>query len=249
MSSDRGRDLSDSRRQTSRIALGTVVRFVGRTLGALISLAALREATRYFGPIQWGPITAALAWFTVFSYLGSPGLATLTMREIARPEADRGAVFGRALGATIVISLAAAVASSVVALPVYWDKDATLSMVLILAPGVPLLALFLTSGSVLVGARRGTARALLDPGSSLFLLAATIAVVEAHLGSRGYAAAYVAALAASALAATALAVQAVRPRFQKTRGGWLSMGVPPCPSASSIYSPSSTPAPTASCCS
>ena len=121
-----------------------------------------------------------------------------------------------------MISLAAAVASSVVALPVYWDKDATLSMVLILAPGVPLLALFLTSGSVLVGAQRGTARALLDPGSSLFLLAATIAVVEAHSGSRGYAAAYV-ARSPRALAATALAVQAVRPRFQKTRGGWLSM--------------------------
>ena len=47
--------------------------------------------------------------------------------------------------------------------------------------------------------------------------------MEAHLGTRGYAVAYVATLAASALAATALAVQAVRPRFQKTRGGWLSM--------------------------
>ena len=157
-----GPRLDDSRRQTRRIALGTLVRFIGRTLGALISLAALREATRYFGPIRWGPITATLAWFTVFSYLGSPGLGADNAGD--RTVGRRPWIGVRsALGATIVISLAAAVASSVVALPVYWDKDATLSMVLILAPGVPLLALFLTSGSVLVGAGRGTARALLTP--------------------------------------------------------------------------------------
>lgn len=213
----RGANLSDPRRQTRRIAFGTAARLVGRTLGAVISLLALREATRYFGPVQWGPITAALAWFTVFSYLGSPGLATLTMREIARPRADVGSVFGQALKATLMISLGAALVSLVLALPVYWGRSITLSMVLILAPGVPLTALFLTSGSVLVGTRRSGTRALLDLVSSAFLLGATLFVVDTQLRPRGYAVAFVASLAATALAAVALAVYAVRPKFNSTR--------------------------------
>jgi len=211
--------VSDSRRQTRRIAYGTSARFAGRALGAIISLVALREATRYFGPTQWGPITVALAWVTVFAYLGSPGIATLTMREIARPGADAGSAFGRALAATLVVSVGAGLAAVILGLPIYWDKGGTLGLVLILTPGIPLLALFMSSGSALIGRGRNDARAALDPISSALLLVATFVVIDAHLRSRGYALAYLGYLSASGLLAAALATFFVRPKFRGIRRG------------------------------
>jgi O-antigen/teichoic acid export membrane protein len=215
--------LSEPRRQTRRIALGTAIRLVGRTLGALISLVALREATRYFGPVAWGPVTAALSWFTVFSYIGSPGLAMLTMREIARPETDRRLLFGRSLSATLVVSVTAAVACVALAVPVYWDKGATLSMVTILAIGVPLSALFMTGCSVLVGAGRSTGRALMDPVSSVFLLVATLVVVEERFTQTQYAGAYVLSVVAGAIIALGLAAVAVKPKFEHPGRGMVKM--------------------------
>jgi O-antigen/teichoic acid export membrane protein len=211
--------LSDSRKQTLRIAHGTAARFVGRTLGAIISLVALHEATRYFGPIQWGPITAALAWVTVFSYLGSPGVAMLTMREIAKPGADASTIFGRALTATIVVSVGGGIAALILGVPTYWGRTATLTLMLIMVPGIPLMALFMTGGSVLVGRGRSGSRAALDTISSVFLLAATLVVVEAHLRSSGYAVAYVCSVAASGLIALALARRLVRPKLRGSLRG------------------------------
>jgi len=213
-SGERGRALTESRLQTRRIAFGTAARLAGRTLGAVISLIALRQATRYFGPVDWGPITAALAWFAMFSYLGSPGVATLTMREIARPGTDARSVFGQALGATFVVSLAATIVAIAIGVPVYWGRGTTLEMVLILMPGIPMTALFLTSGAVLVGRGRNGGRSLLDLESSVFLLAATLLVVGGHFHQRGYAIAYLAALAANSATALALALHCLRPKLR-----------------------------------
>ncbi len=128
MSSPRSKQaLTDRRSRTRHIAFGTVARFTGRLLGAGVSLIALHLATTYFGPVQWGPITAALAWFTLFSYLGSPGVATLTMREVARPEADAEAVFGTALGASLTISLCSGCVAAAVGIAVYWNRPTTLA--------------------------------------------------------------------------------------------------------------------------
>ena len=194
-------------------------RFVGRVSGALISLAALHEATRYFGPLQWGPITAALAWVSVFSYLGGPGISTLTMREIARPGTDAGAIFGRALTATLAVSVGAGIAALILGVPAYWGKGLTLTMVLILVPGIPLMALFMTGGSVLVGRGRSNSRAALDTISSVLLLAATLLVVEAHLDSRGYAVAYLGSIVASGLVSLSVAGRFVRPKLRGSRSG------------------------------
>ena len=211
--------MSDSRKQTHRIAYGTAARLAGRGLGAIVSLVALREATRYFGPVLWGPITAALAWVTVFSFLGNPGVATYTMREIAKPGADASSVFGRALAATLTVSLGAAFAATVLVLPVYWGRSGTLALVLILLPGIPLFGLFLSSGSVLIGKGHNEARAALDLISSILLLVATVLVVDSHLRSRGYALAYVGYLGASGLVAVAVATLFVRPRFHGIQRG------------------------------
>jgi PST family polysaccharide transporter len=221
--------LNDFRKQTRHITYGTAARLFGRVLGALISLVALREATRYFGPLQWGPITAALAWVSVFSYLGSPGVALFTMREIAKPRVDAGPVFGRALAATVAVSLAAGVAALALGVPTYWGRTETLTMVLILVPGIPLMALFLTGGSVLVGCGRSTSRAALDAVSSVFLLAATLVVVEGHLHSRGYAVAYLGSTVASGLVALALARRRVRPKLRgsvRALAGTLRVSLP-----------------------
>ncbi|MGO8721832.1 MAG: oligosaccharide flippase family protein, partial [Acidimicrobiales bacterium] len=209
--------MSESRGQVRRIAYGSAARLVGRTLGAAISLLALRDATRYFGPVQWGPITVALAWFSLFAVLGGLGIATLAMREVARPGADVGSAFGRALTTTAVVSIFGAILAAAVGTGLYWGKPETLAMVLILAPGIPMMALFVTIGSVLAGRGRSDARAVLDLASSVFLLVATLLVVDHHLHLRGFALAYLGYLFVSCISALLLAVRFVRPRFRGAR--------------------------------
>jgi O-antigen/teichoic acid export membrane protein len=163
-------DVSDIRPQARRIAYGAAVRLAGRASGALVSLVALREATRYFGPAQWGSVTAAVAWFSIFAVLGGPGVATLTMREVADPAADARSAFGRGLAATVAVSVTGAILAAAVGVGAYWGKGDTLAAVLVLTAGVPLAALFATSGSVLAGRGRSDARAALDLSSSALLL-------------------------------------------------------------------------------
>ena len=101
-------------------------------------------------------------------------------------------MFGRALAATLTVSLGAAFAATVLVLPgIPWGRSGTLALVLILLPGIPLFGLFLSSGSVLIGKGHNEARAALDLISSILLLVATVLVVDSHLRSRGYALAYV----------------------------------------------------------
>ena len=177
---------------------------------------ALREATRYFGPVQWGPITVALAWFSLFAVLGGLGIATLAMREVARPEGDAGTAFGRALTATGVVAIRGAMLSVAIGVGIYWGKGETLAMVLILAPGIPMMALFETFGSVLAGRGRSDARAVLDLASSVLLLVATLLVVRHHLQFRGFALAYLGYLTVSCLSALSLATLFIRPKFRGT---------------------------------
>lgn len=212
--------MSETARQAGRVAYGAVARLIGRTLGALLSLIALREATRYFGPVEWGPITAALAWFSIFAFLGTPGVATLAMREVARPEADVQRAFGRALYATLAASALAGILAAGLAVGVYVQHFETLVMLLILVPGIPLAGLFLTSSSVLAGRGRSDVRAVLDVLSSVFLLVATIYVVRSHLGHRGYVTAYLGYLAASALVAVGVATLLVPVSL---RGTWRNL--------------------------
>ncbi len=215
--------MTDSRNQTLRIAYGTSARLIGRTLGALVTLVALREATRYFDPLQWGEITAALSWFGIFSYLGSPGVATLAMREVARPDADAGSVFGRAITATVLVSLGSILAAAAIGLLVYHGRSTVLAMVLILVLGIPFTGLFLISGSILAGRGRSDLRAVLDVTSSILLLTATFIVVDGHLRERGYAVAYLGYLAAAGVGAVAMATLFLRPRFRRRRTGVVQM--------------------------
>lgn len=209
--------MSDPRRQARRIAYGTATRLAGRVLGALVSLVALRAGTRYFGPTHWGSVTAAVAWFTVFSALGGPGIATLAMRESARPESDARIAFGRGLVATALVSAGGAVVAAAVGGVAYAGKGETQTAVLVLAAGVPLWALFTTSSAVLSGRDRNDLRALLDVLSSVLLLVATLTVVHERLSVGGYAVAYLGYLLVSAGGALALAAVVVRPRLS---GSW-----------------------------
>ncbi|MGH9091098.1 MAG: oligosaccharide flippase family protein [Acidimicrobiales bacterium] len=196
-----------------RVAYGAGVRLLGRTLGALFSLVALREATRYFGPVQWGPITAALAWFGIFSLLGTPGVAMLAMRELAKPDIDVRRTFGRSLAATCLVSIAALVPAVVIGTPIYAGKGTTLEIMLVIAAGIPAMALFMTSSAALAGRGRSDIRALLDVVSSIFLLVATLVVVHAHLRQLGYATAYLCYLAVTAVVAVGLTSVLVPPRL------------------------------------
>jgi O-antigen/teichoic acid export membrane protein len=141
------------------------------------------------------------------------------MREIAKPGTDTAVVFGRAVTATLAVSVAASATALLLGYPLYFGRTETLTLMLIMVPGIPLLALFMTSGAVLVGLGRSNARASLDTISSVFLLAITLIAVKSHLHASGYAIAYVGSVAASCAVALILARRVVRPTLRGSGSG------------------------------
>jgi len=200
----------DTHRRITRSAL---IRLLGRAAGGVLTLVALHYATRYFGPTRWGSIAAALAWVGVFVALGPPGVATMAMREGARPGVDRETVFGTALAATALVGLAGAVIAAGVGVGVYWTRPVTLVLVAVLSLTIPCTAIFQTASSELAAVGRNDVRAVLDVGSSVVGLVATLVVVREALSSKAYAVAMVASIGVSTILALAVAAARVRPRF------------------------------------
>lgn len=196
---------------SARIAYGTAARLGGRVLGGLVTLIALHYATHWFGPEEWGHITVAIAWISLFAAIGGPGVATLALREIARRDAPRGEVLGSTAVASAVVGLGDALLAVAIAVAVYWSQPDTLVLVAAFAAAAPLNAVFVTSGSGLAGLGRNDLRGLMDVGSSVLLLGATLAVVGERLGATAYAAGYDASLLVSAVVATWIAARRCAP--------------------------------------
>jgi len=209
---------ASSRRARTRIAYGASARLVGRLAGGVVSLLALHYAARYFGPLGWGQITAALAWVSMLAAIGSPGVATLAMREIARPGNNRGSVYWTALIAAGIVSLGAAVVAGAAGSAIYHSQPLAMRLVLIMLPSIPLSAMFLVAGAALAAVGRQDVRATLDVLSSVALLAATLAVVGTRSGSSAYAALYDASLLVSAALALALSRRRIRPTTVRGTG-------------------------------
>jgi O-antigen/teichoic acid export membrane protein len=98
-----------SRMLRQRISYNASSRFVGRLLGALITLVALRLATHYFHPARWGVIVAASAFANLFVGVCDFGVMRIVSRELAAPESDERTIYGAGIIGVTAISLGAMV--------------------------------------------------------------------------------------------------------------------------------------------
>jgi O-antigen/teichoic acid export membrane protein len=75
------------------------------TSTVFIALLSIRLITGYLGQEGFGEYATVLAFFAFFGAIGDLGLATITAREIAKPNVDEAAFFGKVATLRIVSSL------------------------------------------------------------------------------------------------------------------------------------------------
>jgi O-antigen/teichoic acid export membrane protein len=201
----------------TRVSYNASTRLIGRVLGALLSLVALRIITHDFGPVRWGEVVAASAFANLFVGLCDFGLTRIVSREMATPGADEGAVYGGGLLAGFVVSCLAMAVMTAADFAVYATHPHLRSLVLVLVLSLPPNAAWVISGAVLIARARNDARGVIDVTSSLFLLAAAGATVAAALGVAGYLWLTVAADAATAVLGLGIARHYVRADFSSGR--------------------------------
>lgn len=194
------------------MAYGFSTRLGGRLAGAAVTIAALHEATHYFGDGRWGTISAAIAWVGIFVALAYPGITTYTMREVGAARPDGRAVLGVGLRAVSLTSLCCVAAALLAGLGAYWGRPHTLLLVVLVVWWVPFMAWFQFGGSMLAALGRSDVRGLLDVVSSALLLGGTLVVVHEGLSDGVYVLAFAGSMAVSGLVALALALRRVGPR-------------------------------------
>jgi O-antigen/teichoic acid export membrane protein len=154
--------------------------------GAVVTVVALRIATHYFGPQEWGLIVAAMALAGLFIGVCDLGISTIASRELARPDEQRGAVYGAAIVGIALVSLPLMAVAAGVDYAVYVSHREVRDLVLIQLPLIPLNGLWLAGGAVLISRARNDLRGVIDVVTSCLLLAATVITVKAGLGAGGY---------------------------------------------------------------
>lgn len=170
-----------------RISYNAAFRLLGRGAGGVLSLVALSVATHYFGASQWGHIVAAVAFVSVFSSVSDFGLQAIASREMSRRGADIRAIFQAAAFAALEISVVTCGVAAGLAAIVFVDQPETRLLVFLLLPSIPLMSIWLVTGSVFIAHSRNDSRAALDIASSALVLASAVAIAIKRLDVDSYA--------------------------------------------------------------
>ncbi len=204
-----------SRVTRERISYNAITRLVGRTVGAILTVVALRLATHYFGAARWGVITAASALAALFVGVCDLGITTIASREVANPRNDSQSVYADSIVGVLLVGIPLMAVMAGLDYAIYVDHRAIRDLGLVLLPLIPLNSLWLVGGAVLVAKARNDLRAVIDIATSVCLLAGTAATVEARLGTASYLWIVVAMNGVGALMALGFARFYVRARLRR----------------------------------
>ncbi|MHB1487047.1 MAG: oligosaccharide flippase family protein [Acidimicrobiales bacterium] len=190
-----------------------MLRVAGRAAGGLTSLVALRVATHYFGPATWGQIVTAAAVVAIFTGVGELGTATITAREMARPNADVSRLLGVCIATRAALALAATPVMLGLAFVIYRDNPAVWESVLVLSPALVVGSMQSAVATVFVGMQRLGMAGLLDLVGSAIAMGIAISAVAVGWGRTGFLEATVggAALSLGVAVVFAWRVSPVRP--------------------------------------
>jgi O-antigen/teichoic acid export membrane protein len=172
---------------TRRIAVTTGALLASRAVALAAGIVTLGLAARYLGLEQFGALTAAMAYSSMFAVLADLGLSTVAAREISRQPESEPAV----LGTVLALGMGAAVAlvgAGLVAMRVFYGDASHAGVreasVILLAQviAVPVTG---TARARLTAFQRGHRIAFGDLGLSIGIGVATVVAVAAGLGYRG----------------------------------------------------------------
>lgn len=218
------------------VARGVGVQFASRALALVASVVTLSLSTRYLGITDYGLLTTAIVFVSLFEIGTDFGLGTVITRRVTARQAggsadtgDLARLVGVSLGIKLVIGLPLTALSIVAGLVVYQGQPQAQAAVAIISAGLVLTAVAKSYDPVfMVHVRFGAASAA-DLSARLLGLAATATVVHLDLGLLALATVQLVTPLSrfifTALSATRL--EALRVRFDRaTSLGLLREGVP-----------------------
>lgn len=85
-----------------KVAQNTIIQFIGKALGTIIALVAVRIMLHYLGPRGMGEYTTAISFLSIFAVLIDMGLYLVITREISKEGADENKYIGNAVAIRLV---------------------------------------------------------------------------------------------------------------------------------------------------
>jgi len=177
---------------SQRVAMNTVLLVGSRLAVAGSGLIGIAVVTRYLGPREFGQLTIAIVFVSLFAFLTDSGLWTVAAREIAkRPEEERS-IIANAFTMSQLATVGVVAVAGLFVLTAYAGADRHLVRIGILIMGIQILVAPLggTVSSHMVARQRALPAAVGAVLSSLVFLGLLAVVISQGLGFAGVAACF-----------------------------------------------------------
>lgn len=209
---------------SQKVAVNTTLLVLGRLAVAGSGLAGVAVSTRYLGRGDFGKLTVAIVFVSVFGFFTDAGLYTVAARELAKHPENGRRLLDNVFSIGVVMSAVAVVLAFAVMAVAYGGGDEHLIRLGIAILAVQMLASPIggTAAAYLVAHQRAAPMALAATLASVLFLAGLFVVVQADLGFTGLAACF-AATGLVTLLLPVLALRGQRLGFAFDRGLWTQM--------------------------
>lgn len=212
--------MADSGHTAGRIGRAFGLQLFGRVFGTLASLATVTFTTRYLGPEDYGYLTAAVMFITLWAAFADLGFSEVIVRRVTdsrlreRPSVER--LVGISLGFAVVWSLPLSLITLGVGLVVYRNDPQIAKLLLITVGSLALTTLYTSFDAVFKVHLRYGAVALADFGGRTLSMAMTLVLVSQGAGLEWFAVVQLVPPAVNLvlMAFAAARLGQVRPRFE-----------------------------------
>lgn len=177
---------------SQKVAINTTLLVASRLVAAAAGLAGVAIATRYLGPRDFGQLTVAIVFVSVFGFATDFGVYTVVAREVAKHPEDRDRLVATAFVIGLLLTAAALVLTFLVMLIAYGGAGRDLIRLGIAILSVQML--FSAAGGMaavqLVADQRAAPGALAATVASVVFVAGLFLVISLDLGFAGIAACF-----------------------------------------------------------
>lgn len=175
-----------------KVAINTILLLLSRLVVAGSGLVGVAVSTRYLGPEDFGQLTVAIVFVSVFGFFTDAGLYTVAVRELAKHPEDERRLLANVFSMGLVMTAATVVVALACMAVVYGGSSRELIRLGIVILGVQMLASPLggTASAYLIAHQRVGPIALAGGLSGVIFVGSLLVVIELDLGFAGLAACF-----------------------------------------------------------
>lgn len=209
---------------SQKVAVNTFLLVASRLVVAASGLAGVAVTSRYLAPADFGQLTVAIVFVSIFGLFTDAGLYTITSREIAKRPAEQDQLLNNAFTMGLLLSVGAVIVAFTVMVTVYGGADSHLIRL-----GVGILAVQMlaspaggTTAAYLGAHQRVAPFALGGVIASVIFVSSLLVAVDLDLGFAGLAGCFALSGVINLVFPFAV-VREVRPRLAYDRVAWREM--------------------------